>query len=189
MIRYRFVLALLLITVPLDRVYAAPDQTRPVTFAATAGVRFFNEDLDLKTDASFGARLGIEVSDRWGLLLDFVASHPVRKSTQALAPVDALRALARANFLTGKIRPYAFAGIGGLLFFFNDAANAAEGAVTFGAGVDVRVARRAVLYLEGSQDVYRADGVVYTPTGAVYQTQPQKTQRLGTVSLGIGMEF
>lgn len=189
MIRYRFVLAFLLITVPLGRLDAAPDQTRPVTFAVTTGARFFNEDLDLKTDASFGARLGIEVSDRWGVLLDFVASHPVRESTQELAPIDALRALARANILTGKIRPYAIAGIGGILFFFNDANHAAEGAVTFGGGVDFRIARRAVLYLEGSEDAYRADGVVYTLTGAVYQTEPRKTQRLGTISIGIGLEF
>jgi hypothetical protein len=155
----------------------------------TTGARFFNEDLDLKTDVSFGARLGIGVSDRWGVLLDFVASHPVRESTRELAPIDALRALARANILTGRIRPYAIAGIGGILFFFDDAANAAQGAVTFGAGVDFRIARRVLLYLEGSEDVYRPDGVIYTPTGTVYQTQPRRTQHLGTISIGIGVEF
>jgi Outer membrane protein beta-barrel domain len=188
-IRYRFVLALLFITVPLGRLDAAPDQTRPVTFAVTTGARFFNENLDLKTDVSFGARLGIEVSDRWGVLLDFLASHPVRESTQQLAPIDALRALARANILTGKVRPYAMAGIGGILFFFNDATHAAEGAVTFGGGVDFRIARRAVLYLEGSEDIYRVDGVIYNSSGVAAQIYPRRTESLGAISIGIGVEF
>jgi hypothetical protein len=168
---------------------AAEDQQRPVTFAVTGGARFFNEDLDLNTDVSFGARLGIGLSDRWAVLLDFVASHPIRESTQELAPIDALRALARANILTGKIRPYAIAGIGGILFFFDDAANAAEGSVTFGGGIDYRIARRATVYLEGSTDLYRPDGVIYTPTGIVYQTEPRETQFLGTISIGVGVEF
>ena len=180
---------LLLILVPHGRSNAAEEPQRPVTFAATGGVRLFNEDLDLKDDASFGARLGIQVSDRWGLILDFVASHPIRRSTGQEAPIDALRALARANILTGKVRPYAIAGIGGILFFFNDAGDSAEGAMTFGGGVDVQVTRRMFAYLEGSTDIYRADGVVYTPTGVVYQTQPRKTETLGTISIGIGLEF
>lgn len=168
---------------------AAEEQQRPVTFAGTGGVRLFNEDLDLTTDASFGARLGIQVSDRWGVILDFVASHPIRRSTGQEAPIDALRALARANILTGKVRPYAIAGVGGILFFFSDAGDAAEGSMTFGGGVDFRIARRMFAYVEGSTDVYRAEGVVYAPTGIVYQTQPRKTETLGTISIGIGAEF
>ena len=180
---------LLLILLAHGRSNAAEEQPRPVTFAATGGVRLFNNDLDLKNDASFGARLGIQVSDRWGVILDFVASHPIRRSTGQEAPIDALRALARANILTGRIRPYAIAGVGGILFFFSDAGDAAEGSMTFGAGVDFRIARRLFTYLEGSTDIYRADGVVYTPTGVVYQTQPRKTETLGTISIGIGAEF
>jgi opacity protein-like surface antigen len=185
----RFAALLLLSLLAHGRSNAAEEQQRPVTFAATGGVRLFNEDLDLKDDASFGARLGIQVSERWGVILDFVASHPIRRSTGQEAPIDALRALARANLLTGKVRPYAIAGIGGILFFFNDAGDSAEGAMTFGGGVDVRVTRRMFAYLEGSTDIYRADGVVYTPTGVVYQTQPRKTETLGTISIGIGLEF
>jgi hypothetical protein len=188
-VTHRWVLALLLIFVVHGQSSASQEQPRPVTFAVTGGARFFNENLNLNTDVSFGARLGIEVSDRWGVLLDFVASHPVRESTRELAPIDALRAFARANILTGKVRPYALAGIGGILFFFNDAANAAEGALTFGAGVDFRIARRARLYLEGSEDVYRPDGVLYTPAGTVYQARPRRTQHLGTIAIGIGLEF
>lgn len=186
---WRTALLIAILLMAYGRSAGAQEQQRPVTFAVTSGARFFNEDLDLTTDVSFGARLGIGLSDRWGVLLDFLASHPVRESTQELAPIDALRALARANILTGKVRPYAMAGIGGIIFFFNDAANAAEGAVTFGAGVDFRIARKALLYVEASEDLYRPDGVVYTPTGIVYQTQPRKTERLGAVSIGIGLEF
>lgn len=185
----RLAALLLLILVPHGRSDAAEERQRPVTFAATGGVRLFNNDLDLKDDASFGARLGIGVSDRWGVILDFVASHPVRRSTGQEAPIDALRALARGNILTGRVRPYLIAGMGGILFFFNDAGDSAEGAMTFGGGVDFRIARRAFAYLEGSADVYRADGIVYAPTGVVYQTQPRKTESLGTISLGIGLEF
>lgn len=180
--------ALLLAPLP-GSAESAPDQPRPFTAAAVIGVRLIDEDLGFENDISLGARIGLGVSSRWSVLLDFVASHPVREVTGAMAAVDALRALARANILTGRVRPYLLAGIGGILFDFGDAPSMARGALTLGAGADFRIARKAFVFLEGSADGYQAGEVVYTLTGDAYLVEPQETHVLGTISLGVGAEF
>jgi hypothetical protein len=171
------------------RVAVAEDSGRTVTASVVSGARFFNKDLDLNTDVSFGARVGMGLSPRWGLLFDFLASHPTRKTSGEVAPIDAMRTLARANILTGRVRPYLMAGLGGILFFFNDAPNGAEGAITFGAGADYRFGTRTLLFLEGSSDVYRSYSIVYDPNGRVVSVGPRETQLLGAASVGIGVEF
>jgi hypothetical protein len=168
---------------------AAPDQRRPFTAAIAGGIRLFDEDLGLEEDPSIGARIGLGMSPRWSVLLDFVAAHPLRTASGGMAAVDALRALARANILRGKVRPYAIAGIGGILFDFDDAPSSGRGAITLGAGVDVRIAKSAFAYLEGSADGYQSEIVFYDPTGQPYLSVPRETHILGTISLGIGAEF
>ena len=157
--------------------------------AMTGGVRLFDEDLGLKEDLAIGGRIGLGMSRRWSVLLDFVASHPIGTVTQQMTAVDALRALARCNILSGRVRPYALAGIGGILFDFGDAPSSAKGAITLGGGFDVRIARKAFAFIEGSADGFQSDTVRYDAVGLPYRVLPQQTWILGTVSLGIGAEF
>lgn len=157
--------------------------------AIAGGVRVFDHNLGLEEDLSIGGRLGLGLSRRWSVLFDFVASHPTRTATGSITAVDALRVLARGNVLEGAIRPYALAGIGGILFDFGDAPSSARGAITFGAGVDVRIARSAFAFVEGSADGYQAETVIYDITGRPYRAAPRETQILGTLSLGIRAEF
>lgn len=79
---------------------------RHITFAPILGARWFEGDLDLESDIAFGARVGMELSPRWGVLFDFVASHPIRTSSGREVVIDAMRVLGRANLMTGTTRPY-----------------------------------------------------------------------------------
>lgn len=162
---------------------------RAVTFAPVVGARWFEEDLDLETDIAFGARLGMELSPRWGMIFDFVASHPVRTSSGREVVIDAMRVLARMNFATGDTRPYVVAGIGGGMFLYPDAPNTAEGMLTFGLGVDHRIASRVRVFTEGSGDMFRSETVVYTPSGGEFLVEPRQTFTLGTLGMGLSFEF
>jgi len=165
------------------------NQGRTITASIESGARFFNKDLDLGTDVSFGGRLEMGLSTRWGVIMDFLASHPTRNSNGATVPIDALRALARGNILTGRIKPYLVAGVGGLLFWFDNAPNGAEGNLTFGAGADYRFGSRTLLFLEGTTDIYRSYPIVYGPEGQVLRVGERETETLGAATIGIGMEF
>lgn len=173
----------------LTAILPAHAADRTVTFAPVVGARWFEKDLDLETDIAFGARLGMDLSARWGVLVDFVASHPVRTSSGREVVIDALRVLARVNFATGKTRPYAVAGIGGGMFLYPDAANTAEGMLTMGLGVDHRIGRRLRAFAEGSADMFRSETVYYSPTGAEFLIEPRQTFLLGTTALGLSVEF
>jgi hypothetical protein len=162
---------------------------RHITFAPVVGARWFEGDLDLETDIAFGARLGMELSPRWGMFFDFVASHPVRTSTGREVVIDAMRVLARANLMTGRTRPYLQAGVGGGMFLYPDAPNTAEGMLTVGAGVDRRIGGSITLFLEASADAFRSETVVYTPTGGEFLVEPRQTYTLGTLGMGLSFEF
>ena len=181
----------LLLAVPaIPATGAAAERTgRTITASAVSGARFFNDDLDLDTDISFGARVAMGLDPRWGMTMDFLASHPSRKTTGDVNPIDALRILARGNILTGRFRPYLMAGLGGILFFFNDARDGAEGAMTFAGGADYRFGSRTLLFVEGSTDIYRTSPVVYSPTGVPLSTGDRKTEHLAALSIGMGVEF
>jgi hypothetical protein len=168
---------------------AEPEQRRPFTTSFACGVRLFDKDLGLEEDLSLGGRIGLGLSPRWSVLFDLVVSHPLRTASGQTSAIDALRALARANIILGKIRPYAIAGVGGILFDFGDAPSSGRGALTLGLGVDVRVARSVFAFVEGSADGYQTGSVAYTPTGQPYLESPRETQILGTIALGIGAEF
>lgn len=166
-----------------------PSLTRPIQLALTVGVRTFPEELSLDDTFSFGGRLGIGIDDRWGLILDFVACHTTRNTTAAVTYVDALRGLGRYNIATGRIRPYLLAGAGGVWFIFHDASTTAGGTLTLGGGADYRIASRARIFLEASTDLYSQEEVVYSAQGDPIYVGPASTETLGTVSLGIGVEF
>ena len=162
---------------------------RPVSVGITFGARFFNEDLQLGNDFSFGGRVGIGLGSRWGLVTDFVACHPSRETTGVIAYVDALRLLGRYNIATGSVRPYLVAGIGGVLFIFNDTPTTAGGALTVGLGTDLKVASRTRLFVEASRDFYSVQEITYDLVGQPLYTGDEHTRSLGTISGGIGVEF
>jgi len=170
-----------------DGASAAP--ARSVLLGITFGARFFNEELQLGNEFSFGGRVGIGLGSRWALLTDFVACHPSRETSGVITYVDALRFLGRYNLMTGSVRPYLVAGIGGVLFIFNDAPTTAGGAVTVGLGTDLKVASRTRLFVEATRDLYSAQDVTYDLAGQPLYTGDDHTRSLGTISGGIGVEF
>jgi len=103
--------------------------------------------------------------------------------------VTALRALGQARILTGSVRPYVVFGAGGLIFNFEDAFDTAGGIMTFGGGIDWRFARRALLFAEGTADLYRTRMVTYSLTGQEVLSSPRQTQSATAVSAGVAVEF
>jgi hypothetical protein len=167
----------------------APLKERPVMIGITIGGRFYPEELDLGNDFAFGGRVGVGLNRRWSLVLDFVASHTYRQRTSKVAYVDALRVLGRANLLTGRFRPYVQAGVGGLLFLFTDTPTTAGGAVTFGVGADFRLAPQTFVFVESTADLYSQDDITYDYDGSVAFSGPDRVRKLGTMCVGIGVEF
>lgn len=163
--------------------------SRSVLLGITFGARFFNDELQLGNDFSFGGRVGIGLSPRWALITDFVACHPSRETSGVITYVDALRFLGRYNVMTGSIRPYVVAGVGGILFIFNDAPTTAGGALTVGLGTDLKVASRTRLFVEASRDIYSVQDITYDLAGQPLYTGDEHTSALGTISGGIGVEF
>jgi hypothetical protein len=162
---------------------------RTLVVAPVVGLRSFESKLDLGTEAAVGARLGIGTSDRVSVLVDYIHTAPARGSTGQLAYITGLRTLAQVRVLTGQVRPYVIAGVGGVLFNFSDANDTAGGAVTLGAGVEVKPWRRAALFAEGSLDFYRSREVLYSTTGDVLSSGPRSTDQISTVEAGVALEF
>ena len=180
-------LALILVVALADRVQA--QSTRPFTVGVQGGVRLFEEGLDLEDDVAFGLRVGMGASERFSVLLDFMQSSPARTTTGAQASVSALRGLTQTRLLLGTVRPYVLAGLGGVLFNFDDTSDTAVGAVTLGGGLEMRLGTRASLYGEGSADLYRARSVSYSPEGEILSSTERDTQTAWTALAGIQVEF
>lgn len=162
---------------------------RSLVVAPSVGIRSFEEDLDLESEASIGVRFGIRTSERVSVLVDYVHSVPARETTGQLAYVTGLRSLVQARLMTGTLRPYLLAGVGGLLFNFSDATDAAGGALTLGGGVEVKPWRRTAVFAEGSVDLYRSREVVYSSTGEELSTSPRRTDRILGLTAGVSVEF
>jgi len=162
---------------------------RTLIVAPVIGLRSFEDKLDLGDEAAIGARLGIGTSERVAVLVDYVHTAPARKSTGQLAYITGLRTLAQVRVLTGEVRPYVLAGVGGVLFNFSDANDTAGGAVTLGAGVEVKPWRRAALFAEGSLDFYRSREVLYSTTGDILSSGPRSTDQIATLEAGVALEF
>jgi hypothetical protein len=168
---------------------ARAESARPFSVGLHAGVRLFEEDLDLEDDVAFGLRAGMGACERFTVLLDFVQSSPARVTTGAQASVSVLRGLTQTRLLLGTVQPYLLAGLGGVLFNFDDTSDTAVGAVTFGGGIEMRLGTRASLYGEGSADLYRARSVSYSPEGEVLSSTERDTQTAWTVLTGFQVEF
>ena len=168
---------------------ARAESVRPFTVGLHGGVRLFEEDLDLEDEVAYGLRAGMGASERFSFLIDFLQSSPARTTTGAQASVSALRGLTQARILTGTVRPYLLAGLGGVLFDFDDTNDTAVGAVTAGGGVEMRLGSRASLYTEISTDIYRARTVSYSPEGVAQESTDRDTQMAWTGLVGFQVEF
>lgn len=179
--------ALLLLGAAAPRVRASED--RPVSISAGGGYRIWSRQLGLENDAALSLRLGLWITERLAVSLDYVLSAPIRRATQQSASVSALRALARYDVWRGPVRPYLFAGAGGFLANFNDSNDFSTGALTFGAGVERPLGRRSFLTVEASTDLYRSEVVHYDIGGAVLSRSPRTTNALGTLGVSLGTRF
>lgn len=177
------------IALSASRASADGPPKRPVIVGVTIGARFFNDDLELGNDFAFGGRVGMGLGPRWALITDFIACHPSRDVSAVAAYVDALRLLGRYNFKTGTFRPYAVAGMGGVLFIFNDTPTTSGGALTAGLGADYRVAPQTRLYVEATRDFYSEQNITYDIEGKPVYTGDEKIKALGTICTGISVEF
>jgi opacity protein-like surface antigen len=180
-------LTLILIAVLAPPVLA--QDARPFSVGVQGGVRLFEEGLDLEDDVALGLRVGMGASERFSVLLDFMQSSPARMTTGAQASVSALRGLTQTRLLLGTVRPYVLAGLGGVLFNFDDTSDTAVGAVTLGGGLEMRLGTRASVYGEGSTDIYRARSVSYSPEGEVLSSTERETQTAWTALAGFQVEF
>ena len=176
--------ALLLAAAP-----AAAQSSRPIFIAPTVGVRDFGSDQDLDSDVSFGLRFGVDATPHLGLLMDWVYTSPSRESTGTPADVTALRGLVRYVILTGSLRPYLLAGVGGVLFDFGDSYDTASIALTLGGGADYRIGSRFSLFAEASVDGYRARTVTYSSTGEEIDPSERETETVLNGTAGIAVEF
>jgi opacity protein-like surface antigen len=165
------------------------ESARPFSVGVHGGVRLFEEDLDLEDEVAFGLRVGMGASERFSFLIDFMQSSPARTTTGAQASVSALRGLTQARLLTGTVRPYLLAGLGGVLFNFDDTSDTAVGAVTVGGGLEMKLGTRASLYGEVSADLYRARSVSYSTEGEVLSSTERDTQTAWTALAGFQVEF
>jgi hypothetical protein len=155
----------------------------------TAGVRSFEQKLDLGSEVAVGLRAGAGVNDRVTFLLEYVHTAPARKTTGATAHVSAVRGLAQVRLLRSAVRPYLLAGVGGILFNFEDAVDTAAGTVTFGGGIEFEAWKHVSLFAEGYADIYRARSVTYTSTGEVLTSTERSTDTVGAGMAGIAVEF
>jgi hypothetical protein len=179
--------ALLLLGPAAPRAGASED--RPASISAGGGYRIFSRQLGLENDAALSLRLGLGLTERLTVSLDYVLSAPIRKATQQSASVSALRALVRYDVWRGPVRPYLIAGAGGFLANFDDSNDFSTGALTLGAGVDRPLGRRSFLTVEASTDLYRSEVVHYDIGGAVLSRSPRTTNALGTLGVSLGTRF
>jgi hypothetical protein len=162
---------------------------RPFILALSAGVHSFEQKLDLGSEVAVGIRGGAGVNDRVTLLLEYVHTAPARKTTGATARISSVRGLAQIRLLRSAVRPYFLAGVGGVLFNFEDAVDTAAGTATFGGGVEVEPWNRVSFFAEGYADIYRARSVTYSSTGDELSTTERSTDTVGAGMAGIAVEF
>ena len=187
-------IALGIVSLPLaaSPLWAADDGSpphRPFIVALSAGVHSFEDKLDLESDVALGFRAGAGINDRVTFLMEYVFAGPARKTTGSLAHVSSLRGLAQVRLLRSSVRPYLLAGVGGVLFNFDDAVDTATGAATFGGGVEVEPWSRVSFFAEGYADIYRARSVSYSSTGAVLTSTERSTDTVGALMTGVAVEF
>lgn len=164
-------------------------QDRPVSADAGGAYRIFSRQLGLENDAGLSLRLGLGVTERLTIALDYALSVPLRKETGQSASVSALRALARYVVWRGPVSPYVIAGGGGFLVNFQDSNDYSTGEITVGAGAERALGGRAFLRLEASADLYRSEVVRYDLGGNVLSRAPRTTNALGSLGVALGTRF
>lgn len=162
---------------------------RPVTVQLGGGARMFSRKLALDDDFCSTLRLGLGLTDRITLCLDYVGSSPTRNTTSAIAHVNALRALARVDLLEGGLKPYVIAGAGGVLFNFSDATDTATGTLTAGLGISRGLGDRGVISMEGTADVYAYRSERFDVLGRPTYQSVRSYEPLGTISANLGFRF
>ncbi len=174
-----------------SRSAAAPGDPneRSITLGVSGGLRVFNSQLGLQNNAAAGLRVGLGVTERLTVSLDYVFSAPVRENTDVIAGVSALRSLLRVDLMAGRTRPYLIAGVGGVMFNFGDARDFSTGTLTGGLGISHRFDRRHSISIEATEDAYRARTEEFTLTGSLLRTGPRTTNGLGTIAGGFAMTF
>jgi hypothetical protein len=162
---------------------------RPVTLQAGGGVRLFDPELGFDASPCAGLRLGLGVTNHVSFALDYVFSAPARLSTDRIAYISALRGLARIDFLSGATRPYAIAGVGGVLMNFGDARDYSTGTLTGGLGISRLLGSHHVLAIEGTGDVYATRIEYFDLVGQPLYKGPRTHQAMGTISANLGFRF
>jgi hypothetical protein len=170
-----------------DAAFALSD--RQFTAAPMAGATWFDEKLDFEGEVSYGFRLGMEADRRFSVVMDYAQTDPARKTTGKSARVSSLRALGQCRVLTGSIRPYLMGGLGGVLFNFDDANDAAGGTASAGGGVEYAAWERTRFFAEYLASFYRMRSVTYSSTGTVLSTGERTTDALQSVVAGVSVGF
>lgn len=162
---------------------------RSVLAGVTLGARTFEDRLDLSSEAAVGMRFGLGLDRHVSLLMDVTYTTPTRETTGSLARVTSVRSLVQYRYLAGPVHPYLIAGLGGILFDFDDTYDAAGGTLTGGCGIEVRIARQVALFGEASIDWYRSRTTSYAPTGEVLDRGARHTDEARTFMAGLQARF
>lgn len=172
---------------------AAPGLARAAewhpVFALTGGARFFRGDVDLNTDAAYGIRAALVEERHVGLVLDYSETRTTRDATARAAEVRSLRAIGRFHALRGPVRPYALAGLGGVLLRFHDTPSAALGTLTAGAGAELRLGERWRPFIEGTMDFYDYEPAFYSSSGAAAYWGQRGRSWIDTIMIGLAVAF
>lgn len=168
---------------------AEPAAKGDITISPTLGSRWYDEKLDLKSEISYGLRVGMALDRRFSLLMEYVQSDPSRQTTGDAATVSSLRALGQVRPVSTIIQPYLLGGFGGVLFNFDDTTDTAGGSATVGGGLEYAPSRRAKLFAEYSAEFYRMRTVTYSSTGTVLSSSERSTDAIQSVSFGVSVGF
>jgi len=172
---------------PSPRLCAAAE--RPITIQVGAGPRIYNQELGLNSDLGAGIRLGLGVSERASIALDFLYTPTNRTTSDQISIITSLRALARMDLLRGPIRPYVLAGAGGVMMNFSDARDVSAGTLTGGLGISRSIGRDHFVSIEGTLDFYSSRVQYYDLEGAVIYDGPQTIETLKMVTVNVGTRF
>lgn len=181
--------AILASTLLLASVPAAAAEPRPFYAALTAGARVFADRLNLETEAAFGGRVGLGVTDRFSVWLDAANSTPTRMLSRTKVDVTTLRATVQARFRAGPVHPYVTFGVGGQFSNYENAYDTAATIFVVGGGVGWHLAPRTHLFAESTADIYRARTAAYAPTGQLLSASSTETVANTGLLAGVAVEF
>jgi hypothetical protein len=179
--------ALLSAALPSPALAGFPE--REVTLSVAGAYRVYDAPLGLDDDPAILFRLGLGVSSRAQLVMDYLYADPARTVSHSFAHIDHIRLLGRVNALTGATRPYGLIGVGVFVADFADTYDTTAGTVSAGAGIERRFGPQFLLQAEATVEFYRAEVVLYAPDGHPTYRGPRLTEANGTFSAGLGFHF